>query len=323
MSLSTVSAAFFIASAAVDGGVSSCERAGDIIAPVRYGEIVVTARAQYVHPDAQAAPLVAGAVTPETQADQSAEAAKPPADDDIVVTGRLRPPPQDPAQAINMATFEVTQAVDAAVIRPAAVAYSSTVPAPIRDGVRNFLDHLTEPVNAVNFVLQLKIGKAFETVGRFAINSTLGVLGIFDIAKRKPFHLPLRNNGFGDTLGYYGVKPGPFLYVPLIGPTTVRDLVGIILNRAFLPTVVGGPLRNPWFVFPSSILGQIDKRAQFDEELQLRKQDPRGFYTATREDYLERRQAKINALHGIYDPKDFPPPKVVPTIGVPATPKQR
>lgn len=326
MSLTTVSAAFFIASASVDGSVASCERAADIVAPVTYDEIVVTSRAQYVFPDVQVAappPPVLGTGNPaESQpaasaGDQSAGAAKPPEDDDIVVTGRMRPPPEDPAQAINMASFQVVQAIDQNLVRPAALAYSSTVPAPIRDGVRNFLDHLTEPVNALNFLLQHKIGKTFETIGRFAINSTLGVLGIFDIAKRKPFHLPLRINGFGNTLGFYGVPPGPFLYVPLIGPTTVRDLVGIIANRSLIPAIASKPFNQAWFYIPSAVLGQIDRRAQLDEELQARRNDTRGAYTATREDYLERRQATIDALHGIYKPENFPPPPVVPTVGVP------
>lgn len=318
MSLSAVSAALLFAGTTMDIGVASCERVADFGPPAAPAvEIAYVAPPPLVP---TVAPLHAGASVSAIAANLVDPSSTEPAaqkrveEGEIVVTGRLKPPPEDPAQAINMASFEVVQAIDQNVMRPAALAYSNTVPAPIRDGVRNFLDHLTEPVNAINFLLQLKVGKAFETVGRFAINSTLGVLGIFDIAKRKPFHLPLRINGFGDTLGYYGVKPGPFMYLPLVGPTTVRDLIGIILNRSLLPTFAGRPFNRPWFYIPSAALGQIDRRAQLDEELQARRADTRGAYTATREDYLERRRSRINALHGIYDPKDYPPPKVVPTL---------
>lgn len=234
-------------------------------------------------------------------------------DEDIIVTGRVRVK-EDPIQEVNLASFQVVQAVDQNVVRPVALAYSNTIPGPIRDGIRNFLDHLTEPVNAVNYLLQFKIGRAFETVGRFAINSTLGVLGIFDIARRKPFHLPYRQNGFADTMGFYGVKPGAFLYVPLIGPTTVRDLIGVVLNRSFLPSIAGRPFNRPAFYIPSSVFGQLDKRAQLDEDIERRRGDNRGAYTATREEYLERRQIQIDALHGKFNPKYYPPPKVVPTL---------
>lgn len=329
MSLSTVSAALFIASASMDVGLASCDCTGDL----RVHRARADSVSFYAPPVLTIGMLDTTVPRPEivNVTPASGPAASPPAGgagstgtsvaakpvdegDEIVVTGRLRPPREDPAQAINMASFVVVQAIDQAVMRPAALTYEKFIPSPIRDGVRNFLDHLTEPVNAVNYLLQFKIGRMFETIGRFAINSTLGVVGIFDIAKRKPFRLPYRQNGFADTLGFYGVKPGPFIYLPLIGPTTVRDLAGIFMNRSFLPAVAGRPFNQPWFFIPTASLGQLDKRAQFDEELQRRRVDSRGAYTATREDYLERRQIHIDALRGKFDPKNYPPPRLVPTV---------
>src|SRR3546814_2534491 len=70
------------------------------------------------------------------------------------------------------------------------------------------------------------LGKALETVGRFAINSTIGAAGVFDVAKKAPINLPYRSNGFANTLGFYGVEPGPYFFLPLVGPTTLRDMVG-------------------------------------------------------------------------------------------------
>lgn len=217
---------------------------------------------------------------------------------DIVVRAEARTIPGDPLQQLNLKAFKAVQAVDQAVIRPAAMAYRDVVPNPIRSGLRNFLNHLTEPVVFVNYLLQLKPGKAAETFGRFAINSTIGVVGIFDIAKRRPFKLPHRPNGFAYTMGYYGIKPGAYLFLPLVGPTTVRDLIGVILDRAFVPFAFGKPFNRPAYTIPTNVFGQLDQRAQLDVTLnKLHAQSGRP-YGATREDYLERRQAEIDVLRG-------------------------
>src|SRR3546814_6026547 len=89
---------------------------------------------------------------------------------------------------------------------------------PVRDGLGNALRNISEPVNFLNFLLQFKIGKAAETLGRFVVNTTFGVGGLVDVAKTKPFNLPYRRNGFANTLGFYGVEPGPYFYLPLVGP---------------------------------------------------------------------------------------------------------
>ncbi|WP_353203581.1 VacJ family lipoprotein [Sphingomonas sp.] len=220
-----------------------------------------------------------------------------PAEQDIVVTGSRRSP-TDPLQSVNVESFAVTQAVDLAVIRPVAKGYEKIVPSPARDGIRNILNNLREPVTFLNFLLQHKIGRAAKSLARFAVNSTIGVAGLIDIARRKPFKLPLRPNGFANTLGFYGVKPGAFLFVPLVGPTTVRDLIGTTVDRFMLPFVVGGPFKNPAVTISIGVLGTLDQRAQLDETLQALRQDKQKAYQATREFYLARRQAQIDELHG-------------------------
>lgn len=216
---------------------------------------------------------------------------------DIIVTGRARSL-ADPLAKLNAQSFAVTKAVDGAVMRPAAMAYKRTVPSPARDGLRNFLYNLREPIVFLNFMLQLKPGKGAETVARFAVNSTAGVGGVFDIAKRKPFKLPRRANGLADTLGYYGVKPGAYLYLPLIGPTTVRDLIGTTIERFALPFAIGGPFKNPAVVLPLGVLGSLDTRVEFDETLETLNKNTPDSYVATREFYLARRQAEIDGLRG-------------------------
>jgi phospholipid-binding lipoprotein MlaA len=243
---------------------------------------------------------------------------------EIVVTGR-RASPDDPLEELNSASFEVVQKVDKAIVGPLAFAYEDVMPRPIRKGLRNFLHNLGEPVVFLNFMLQLKPGKAAETLGRFVINTTIGAAGLVDVAKRKPFNLPHRRNGFANTLGYYGVKPGPYFYLPLIGPTTLRDFIGNRLDLLVLPIAIGNQFSRPEYALPVAALSELNSRIEFDDELrQIRAtRDP---YVAARSYYLRRRQAEIDALHGRGDgtvPVTVPAPASshpapAPTLPAPA-----
>lgn len=237
------------------------------------------------------------------------------ASDEIVVHARTPPPPGDPFQNVNAKSFEITQDVDRAIIRPVALTYQRIVPDPLRSGFRNFLNNLREPVVFLNYLLQFKPGKAAETLGRFTINSTIGAAGLFDIAKRKPFKLPRRKNGLGNTLGYYGVGPGPFFFLPIIGPTTLRDVLGDNLDRLVLPVAFGSPFNKPIYAITIGGLSSLDQRAEFDEKLQELHEGNPDPYAKTREDYLATRQAAIDALH-VHKPKrqKFAPPPVVRTL---------
>jgi phospholipid-binding lipoprotein MlaA len=215
----------------------------------------------------------------------------------IVVTARTGPPPGDPVEAVNEVSFVAVQAIDGAIIAPVAQGYEAAVPNPIRDGIHNVINNLDEPIVFVNFLLQLKIGKAFETVGRFAINSTVGIAGLVDVAKKKPFNLPRRSNGLADTLGFYGVGPGPYLFLPVVGSTTIRDLLGRFVDLSLLPTAVGKPFTDPIVSASKGILSSIDDRVRNDEIL-TRVQQSGNPYAAMREYYLKKRQAEIDVLKG-------------------------
>jgi phospholipid-binding lipoprotein MlaA len=215
---------------------------------------------------------------------------------EIVVVGS-GPPPGDPLAEVNAQTFEVMDQVDQALVEPIAHTYRDELPKPVRKGLSHFFRNLREPIVALNFLLQLKPGKAAETLGRFAINSTLGIGGLLEVAKRKPFNLPYRRNGFANTLGYYGVKPGPFLYLPLVGATTVRDLFGTLADAAVLPTAIGKPFNGPAYGVPAYVVTSLDSRIEFDAERQrIRNADEP--YTEMRESYLRSRQREIDALRG-------------------------
>ncbi|MBH1999084.1 MAG: VacJ family lipoprotein [Sphingomonadaceae bacterium] len=247
--------------------------------------------------DTQVGAPDAGAVAPSPASSPAVQTN--PADDvnDIVVTGDSGPPKGDPLEQLNAKSFQTVQAVDKAVVEPVAKAYNKGLPRPVRKGLRNFFSNLQEPVVAAAYLLQFKPGKAVETAGRFTVNSTLGFVGLFDVAKRKPFFLPHRDNGVANTLGYYGVKPGPYMYLPIVGPTTLRDIIGDTVDKMILPFAVGKPFNSPAFVIPATILNQLGERAAFDETIQaIRNEDDP--YTVYKTMYLKQRQAEIDALHG-------------------------
>jgi phospholipid-binding lipoprotein MlaA len=232
----------------------------------------------------------------------AAQEAGPPAQEDeppvgeIVVEGEIGPPKSDPMERVNEESYRLTQAVDQALVEPVAYAYRDGLPGPVRDGLGNVVRNLGEPSNALNFLLQGKVGKAFETLGRMAINTTIGVGGLFDVAGKKA-DLPYRRNGFANTMGYYGVGPGPYLYLPVTGATSVRDLAGSTLDQLLLPLAVGKPFNRPAYAATYFVVNGLDQRLEFDEEIEsIRNADDP--YRLRRETYLARRRQDIAELKG-------------------------
>jgi len=217
---------------------------------------------------------------------------------EIVVTARPRAAPGDPLQSVNAISFATIQTVDKAFTGPVSLTYKRTLPGAVRSGLRNFLNNLQEPVVFLNFLIQIKPGKAAETLGRFTINSTIGGAGLIDVAKKPPFNLPRRPNGFAFSLGYYGLKSGPFLFLPLIGPTTVRDLFGRWVDLLVLPLSVGKPFNQPVYSVSTVAVRALDERAETDDELNKLRNETADPYAAIRKAYLENRQAEIDELRG-------------------------
>lgn len=239
------------------------------------------------------ATIAAGQVAQPTQAE-----AQTGGSDEIVVEGQVGAPQGDPAEKLNLATFEVVQKVDAAIVEPLAEAYDEGVPKPLRKGLRNFLSNLGEPINFLNSLLQLKPGRALRAVGRFAINTTIGIGGVMNPAAKKPFKLKREPNGFANTLGYYGVKQGAYLYLPFIGSTTVRDLTGQLVDLSIIPTIAGKPFNDPLYAIPIGALNSLETRIQIDGDIETIRDKCSDRYSATRDLYLIQRQIEIDGLRG-------------------------
>jgi phospholipid-binding lipoprotein MlaA len=245
-------------------------------------------------PEGQSDSVPATPAPPAPPAPETAPEHKP-AGDEIVVTAREQTP-GDPLADINAKSYVVVQAVDQAVVGPISMGYKSVMPKPLRLGLRNFLRNLEEPVIALNFLLQLKPERAVKSVGRFAVNSTIGVGGLVDMAKRKPFNLRYTPNGFANTFACYGIGPGPYFFLPLAGPTTLRDLIGLGLDRAILPAVIGKPLDQPYYAIPANVIDSLNDRIDIDDQLKQIRADSADPYVATRELYLRQRKAEIAAI---------------------------
>ena len=145
--------------------------------------------------------------------------------------------PWDPIETPNRFIFSINRAVDVMLLRPIAVVYRDGVPAGGQRGVRNVLDNLGEPVTAINEVFQGSPGRAMTTLARFVINTTIGIVGIFDVAT--PLGLSKTKEGAGNTIGMWaGVQPengGPYLMLPLAGPSNARDATGLMADYAVDP----------------------------------------------------------------------------------------
>ncbi|MEQ9317112.1 MAG: VacJ family lipoprotein [Henriciella sp.] len=214
----------------------------------------------------------------------------------------------DPFEGWNRGVYEFNEVVDKAAIEPVAKAYRYGTPGLFRDGVSNFLTNLRQPIVFTNTVLQGEIDASGETFGRFLINSTLGVVGIFDVASA--WGVAEHNEDFGQTLGVWGVSEGPYLMLPLLGPSNLRDTVGMGVDRGFDPLT--------WIEFDSdnhlddqiavgrTVIGAISARASLIEAIETLREQPEP-YVALRRNYTSQRRAAIRNGEIEEDPyKDLP-----------------
>lgn len=197
----------------------------------------------------------------------------------------------DPLENVNRFFFDLNQRFDRNAGRPAATAYKDTVPQSVRGGLHNVLDNLGGPVTVANDLLQVRLKDAGIAAGRFLVNTTVGVVGIFDVAT--DWGLPGRNRDFGETMGTYGVPPGPYLVLPLRGSTDVRDFAGNYIDGYATPLrYVRYDGRN-YVGLMKSTLGSMDNRATNLVTLKDIERASVDYYATVRTLYLERRARLI------------------------------
>ena len=205
---------------------------------------------------------------------------------------------KDCFEGLNRSTFALNKSLDNVVFKPVAKIYRS-LPIPIKVGTGNVLLNLSSLVTIPNNILQGEFKTAGVNTGRFAINSTLGILGVFNVAKKIGFS-EYRKEDYGQTLGVWGVSEGCYLVLPVLGPTTVRDTAGSFLN------IMGG---DPWYnssvhgnnefltksqFITTKILTGLDFRAKNIDSLENLEENSIDFYASVRSLYLQDRQKKIS-----------------------------
>jgi phospholipid-binding lipoprotein MlaA len=199
----------------------------------------------------------------------------------------------DPLEPTNRKLYAVNDALDRAVLRPVARTYRNVVPDPVRLHVGDFLDNLQGPVRFSNDVLQAKPRRAGDTFMRFLINTTIGVAGIFDVATDLGY--PRHSTDFGITLGTRGVGPGPYLYVPVAGPTNVRDAATVVADVALSPlNWVGLPPTWRALNLGRTVVSAVNTRASVLEQTEVVRRTSLDPYATYRSLYQQRRQAEID-----------------------------
>ena len=229
--------------------------------------------------------------------------------------------PRDPWQRFNRRSYAAGGFIDRVLIGPVARTYRRFTPAPLRRGLGNVINNLREPVTAVNGVLQVRTKIVAKAAGRFVVNSTIGVLGLFDVAGRGG--LQRQPADFGQTLGRYGVGTGPYLYLPLVGPTTLRDGAGGVVNTLTDPVslATGGPSTD--FALGRTVLRGVDARVAADGTLTAVEEESTDPYATIRSSYLQYREAMVREARGEEEVlPDFgePEPPIEPPSATPAQP---
>ncbi len=226
------------------------------------------------------------------------------------LTGCASTNPRDPYEGFNRAVFKFNDVVDQAALKPAATVYKNVLPGFVQTGVGNFFGNLADVWTAANNLLQGKGEEGMSDVMRVAINSTFGMLGVLDIASEAG--LKKHKEDFGQTLGSWGVPSGPYVMLPLLGPSTVRDTVGLPLDIAADPWVHNHNMRARNV---GTAVRVVDQRAALLDASTLLEDAALDRYEFIRDGFLQARENKVN------DGEDQPRHNVWPRKAKPAEDK--
>ncbi len=196
--------------------------------------------------------------------------------------------PRDPFEGLNRAIYAFNDGVDEVIAKPIATAYVTVVPVPLRDRVRNFFGNIADLFIGVNNLLQGKLGEAGSDWMRFVFNTSIGLFGIHDVATEMGFEK--HNEDFGQTFGRWGAGNGPYLVLPFLGPSTLRDTVGTVLDIRLDPVSSHNETRERNSLVVLRLVGQ---RADLLEAGRLLEEAALDKYLFTRDAYLHRRRSLI------------------------------
>lgn len=226
--------------------------------------------------------------------------------------------PADPLEPFNRTVFNFNEGLDRAVLKPVATAYQNVTPQPVRTGVTNFFENISDAWSFVNNVLQARPVEAADSFFRFTTNTLWGVGGIFDVASA--LKIPKHKEDFGQTLGTWGVGAGPYVVLPLLGPSSVRDTAGLVvdMNGNLVSRADNVPARNSLMS-----LRLVDTRANLLGAGNVLEQAALDKYTFTRDFYLQRRRSLLgkNGVDERVEPEErYDLPEAAPANGAPAVP---
>ena len=196
--------------------------------------------------------------------------------------------PKDPIEGFNRGVFAFNEGLDAAIVRPVAVGYDKVMPSPVRTGVSNFFGNIADLAIALNNLLQGKVPEAASDAGRFLMNTTVGILGVFDVAST--VGLEKHDEDFGQTFGRWGVGPGAYVVVPFFGPRDVRDTVGLVLDVKADPVAHLNNIANRNTLLAVRIISDRADLLPADKVIEEAALDK---YSYIRDAYLQRRRSKV------------------------------
>lgn len=204
---------------------------------------------------------------------------------------------KDPIEGFNRAVFAFNEGLDTAIIKPVATGYDAVLPSPIKTGVTNFFSNIEDLFIGVNNLLQGKVPEAFSDLGRVVINSTVGLLGVIDFASDAG--LEKHDEDFGQTFGRWGVGNGAYVVIPVFGPRTVRDTVGLVLDVAADPVANHKPARTR---DAALLLRLVSDRANLLPADKVIDEAALDKYSYMRDAYLQRRR---NLIHDGNAPREL------------------
>ena len=198
----------------------------------------------------------------------------------------------DPFEPLNREIFAFNHKLDDRVAMPAATFYKSAAPPVFREHLHYFLTNLHLPVTFANDVLQGHFERGGEAIGRFAVNTTLGLAGVFDVAT--DWEMPYHEEDFGQTMGWYGVGEGPYLMLPLAGPADPRDIAGGFVDGYLNPLgYIKWRHKNYYWSWPIRVLSLVDSRSQSIDSLREIQRSSIDLYATTRSLFRQSRNAEI------------------------------